>query len=441
MSRILRNQYGYDMANMSTRKWLQRATNTMTMMKLPLVTLASIPEFFTPMLKGDVRPDKWFVDFMAGTTWAGYKAANGMSKLLFNKHLPAMRKAADDIKGIGVIRDVQILRELGIADIQAMGDLVATRYANPNFARGGLRAGAKGTIAEKVPKKVRAAFNMQTYMQGTLLTTITEMQQLMAYRNFQRHIGRRLQFLQKHKGKKLTARRAKLFKQFRQDLADYGITTEINLDTAVGQAEFNAGALRFVDQVITRPNDATTAKAFKNPLISPLVLFKRFITTYGNTLMTALGNDFATKVDNKERAKMLAKVTSVAMVMYGSVMFAEVLRGAIKGDLDEEDFDFIPDWNTFVRRLERTGLGGPIGAIVTNLGFPYKRGWWDTTQSRIMNELLGPIGGTLSDVGDTILSDKDGKWMRLVGQLVPTAKPLLPDAKKRGKSGVRREVY
>ena len=441
MSRILRNQYGYDMANMSTRKWLQRATNTMTMMKLPLVTLASIPEFFTPMLKGDVRPDKWFVDFMAGTTWAGYKAANGMSKLLFNKHLPAMRKAADDIKGLGVIRDVQILRELGIADIQAMGDLVATRYANPNFARGGLRAGAKGTIAEKVPKKVRAAFNMQTYMQGTLLTTITEMQQLMAYRNFQRHIGRRLQFMQKHKGKKLTTRRAKLFKQFRQDLADYGITTDINLDTPAGQAEFNAGALRFVDQVITRPNDATTAKAFKNPLIAPLVLFKRFITTYGNTLMTALGNDFATKVDNKERAKMLAKVTSVAMVMYGSVMFAEVLRGAIKGDLDEEDFDLIPDWNTFVRRLERTGLGGPIGAIVTNLGFPYKRGWWDTTQSRIMNEILGPIGGTLTDVGDTILSDKEGKWTRLVGQLVPTAKPLLPDTKKRKKSGVRREVY
>ena len=441
MSRILRNQYGYDMANMSTRKWLQRATNTMTMMKLPLVTLASIPEFFTPMLKGDVRPDKWFVDFMAGTTWAGYKAANGMSKLLFNKHLPAMRKAADDIKGLGVIRDVQILRELGIADIQAMGDLVATRYANPNFARGGLRAGAKGTIAEKVPKKVRAAFNMQTYMQGTLLTTITEMQQLMAYRNFQRHIGRRLQFMQKHKGKKLTTRRAKLFKQFRQDLADYGITTDINLDTPAGQAEFNAGALRFVDQVITRPNDATTAKAFKNPLIAPLVLFKRFITTYGNTLMTALGNDFATKVDNKERAKMLAKVTSVAMVMYGSVMFAEVLRGAIKGDLDEEDFDFIPDWNTFVRRLERTGLGGPIGAIVTNLGFPYKRGWWDTTQSRIMNEILGPIGGTLTDVGDTILSDKEGKWTRLVGQLVPTAKPLLPDTKKRKTSGARREVY
>ena len=439
MAKILRNQYGYDMANMATRKWLQRATNTETVIKLPFVTLASIPEFFTPMLKGDVRPDKWFVDFLAGTAWAGYKGMNGMSKLLFNKHLPAMRKASQEIGGLGIISDVQLLRELGIADIQAMGDLVATRYANPNFARGGLRGGAKGTIAGKVPKKIRAVFNMQTYMQATLLTTITEMQQLMALRNFQRHMGRRVKFVNENKGKALKGRKARLMKQFTQDLGDYGIIGDIDLNTSAGQAEFNAGALRFVDQVITRPNDATTAKAFKNPLTAPLVLFKRFITTYGNTLMTSIGNDFATKTSNVERGKQVAQVASVAMVMYGSVMFAEIIRGALKGDLDEEDFKLIPnDFAQFMRRLDRTGLSSAPGAVAINLAFPYKRGWWDTTQSRIMNELLGPLGGDLSALGDALLSDKSDAWTRLASQMVPSAKPLIKKkarVKRRSKVG------
>ena len=436
MARILRNQYGYDMANMPTRKWLQRITNAQIIAKLPLVTLASMPEFFTPMLKGDVSPHHWFVDLMAGSAWAGYKAANGMSKLLFNRHLPAMRKYAKDIGGLGIVSDIQLLRELGIADIQAMGDMVSTRYANPNFARGGLRAGAKGTIVGKLPKRVRAVFNMQVFMQATMLTTMTEMQQLMALRNFQRHAGRRIKFVHKNKGKKLSGRQERLFKQFTQDLADYGVTEDIDLDTPHGQAQMNAGALRFIDQVITRPNDATTAKAFKNPLVAPLVLFKRFITTYGNTLMTSIGNDFATKVDNTERAKQLGQVAATAMAMYGAVMFAEMLRGAIRGDLEDEDFAVIPkDFQQFIRRLDRTGLLSAPGTAMVNLTFPYKRGWWDSTQSRIFGEVLGPVGGDASAFGDTLLRG-DG-WERLLGQVVPLSKQALGGTTRSGKKRTR----
>ena len=438
MAKILRNKYGYDMANMSTRKWLQRGSNMATVMKLPLVTLASLPEFFTPMLKGDVSPHHWFMDIMAGSAWAGYKGASGMSKLLFNKHLPAMRKYSKDIGGLGVISDIQLLRELGIADIQAMGDLVSTRYANPNFARGGLRAGAGGSIAGNIPKHVRGVFNMQTFMQATMLTTLTEMQQLMALRNFQRHMGRRVKFVDKNKGKSLKGRKAKLFKQFKQDLLDYGITEDIDLSTSAGQAAFNSGALRFIDQVITRPNDATTAKAFKNPLTAPLVLFKRFITTYGNTLLTSVGNDFATKVDNVERAKQVGKVAVTAMAMYGAVMFAEIIRGAIKGDLDDDDFEIKPkDFQQFMRRLDRTGLLTAPGTAAVNLTFPYKRGWWDTTQSRMMGELLGPLGGDATAFGDALLSDKDDAWGRFVGQMLPLSKPLMGGATGAGRPSPR----
>ena len=443
MARILRNKYGYDLANMSTRAFLQRLTNFQVVVKLPLVTLASMPELFTPMLRGDVRFDKWVVDFMLGLSWAGYKGMNGLSKLLLNKHLPAMRKKSSEIGGIGVVSNAQLLRELGVYEIQSMGDMVSTRYANPNFARGGLRAGARGTIAGRVPKKIRAIFNMQTYMQATLLTTLTEMQQLMALRNFQRVVAKRIKFIFKNKGKKLTGRRARLYKQFKQDLADYGITEDIDLDTAAGEAAFNAGAIRFVDQVITRPNDATTARAFKNPLTAPIFLFKRFITTFGNTLMTSVGNDFAGKVDNIERAKQGGRILAAITAMYGAVMFAEIIRGAIKGDLDDDDMTVTGgDFRSFVRRVDRTGLLSAPGAMIVNLAFPYKRGWWDSPEARIWGEFGGPIGGDLAGLMKAAIDDKPGSWRKLVRQIVPMSKKLvdLPPKKKRSKSRSKKPV-
>jgi hypothetical protein len=148
--------------------------------------------------------------------------------------------------------------------------------------------------------------------------------------------------------------------------------------------------------------------------------------------MTSIGNDFATKVDNTERAKQVAQVASVAMIMYGSVMFAEIIRGVLKGDLDDEDFKLMPkDFSQFMRRLDRTGLSSAPGAAAINLAFPYKRGWWDTTQARIVNEILGPLGGDLTALGDALISGKNNAWERLFGQMLPSAKPLMKGKKKK----------
>ena len=312
---------------------------------------------------------------------------------------------------------------MGIADIQSMGDTVATRYANPNFARGGIRAATRGTVGAKIPKGVRAVFNMQTYMQATMLTTITEMQQFMALRNYQRHMMERVNFVNKNKGKALKGRSAVRLRQYKQDLLDYGITEDMDLSTPEGEAAFNAGALRFIDQVITRPNDATTAKIFKNPLTAPLVLFKRFITTYGNTLLTSVGTDFATKVDNVERAKQVGKLSVAAAGMYGAVIFAEILRGAIKGDLDEDDFKVKPeDWKTFMRRVDRMGVLSAPGSVAANLSFPSKAWYGDTGTNRMVRELTGPFGSDIAGTLDFVMSDKGKKDLhRLLKQVSPTA--------------------
>jgi hypothetical protein len=442
MSKILRNKFGYEMADMPTRKWIQRVANVEVVAKLPLVTLASMPEFFTPMLKGDVRPDKFAIDFALASTWAGYKGMNGLSKLIFNKHLPAMLKHSSEIGGTGIISDIQLLRESGIFDIQSMGDTVAMRYSNPNFARGGIRATTKGTVGGKIPKNVRAVFNMQTYMQATMLTTMTEMQQFMALRNYQRHMMTRVKFIKDNKGKKLTGRKANKLKQYKQDMLDYGLTGEMDLDTADGQAAFQAGALRFIDQVVTRPNDATTAKIFKNPLTSPLVLFKRFITTYGNTLLTSVGSDFATKVDNVERAKQVGKLTVATASMYGAVVFAEILRGAIKGDLDEDDLKIRPeDWRTFMRRVDRMGVLSAPGSAAAAMTFPSQAWYGDTGTNRIVRELTGPFGSDMAGVLDFLMSKKGTKDLRrLLGQVSPTTRYVFPGQSKR-KSNYKKKKY
>ena len=442
MSKILRNKFGYEMADMPTRKWIQRVANVEVVAKLPLVTLASMPEFFTPMLKGDVRPDKFAVDFALASAWAGYKGMNGLSKLIFNKHLPAMLKHSSEIGGTGIISDIQLLRESGIFDIQAMGDTVAMRYSNPNFARGGIRATTRGTVGGKIPKNVRAVFNMQTYMQATMLTTMTEMQQFMALRNYQRHMMTRVKFIKDNKGKKLTGRKANKFKQYKQDVLDYGLTGDIDLDTAEGQSAFTAGALRFIDQVVTRPNDATTAKIFKNPLTSPLVLFKRFITTYGNTLLTSVGADFATKVDNVERAKQVGKLTVATASMYGAVIFAEILRGAIKGDLDEDDLKIRPeDWKTFMRRVDRMGVLSAPGSAAAAMTFPSQAWYGDTGTNRMVRELTGPFGSDMAGVLDFLMSKKGEKDLRkLLGRISPTTRYVFPGQSKR-KSNYKKKRY
>ena len=432
MSNVLRGKYGYESVDLSTRRGLQMLSNAETVAKLPLVMLASLVEFGVPLTKGSANPAHFAMELGMATAWAGYKAANGVSKLVLNKHLPAMLKHSSEIGGLGIIRDIQLLREMGIADIQAMGDVASTRYVNPSFAPGGIKSGARSGIGGRVPKSVRAVFNMQTFMQATMLTTLTEMQQFMALRNFQRHMGFRMDAVGKSKSKTIKGKRAtNRLKQYKQDMLDYGLTEDVDLSTEEGQAAFRAATLRFVDQVITRPNDATTAKIFRNPLTAPLVLFKRFITTYGNTLLTSIGRNMADKVDNVERAKQGGKMLVAGATMYGGVMFAEMMRAAIKGDLEDEDFEVLPnDFKTFLRRVDRMGVLGAPGALLANLAYPSKAWYGDTGTNRMVRELTGPLGSDMAATLDYLMSDKK-QLRKLLGQIAPTTRYIDSRTKKK----------
>ena len=125
--------------------------------------------------------------------------------------------------------------------------------------------------------------------------------------------------------------------------------------------------------------------------------------------------------------------------MYGAVMFAEIIRGAIKGDLDEDDATLTGgDFRSFVRRLDRTGLLSAPGAMAVNLAFPYKRGWWDTPEARLVGELGGPILGDATEMLGQATDPKDDSFGRLVRQVMPLSKKVFPaNYEKKSKTSKR----
>ena len=89
-----------------------------------------------------------------------------------------------------------------------------------------------------------------------------------------------------------------------------------------------------------------------------------------------------------------------------------------------------------MRRIDRTGLLSAPGAMILNLAFRYKRGWWDSPEARIWGELGGPIGGDISQLMKTGFDRRPGAAQRLIRQMVPMSKQLvdLPPKKKRKSS-------
>jgi hypothetical protein len=152
--------------------------------------------------------------------------------------------------------------------------------------------------------------------------------------------------------------------------------------------------------------------------------------------MTAVGNDMANKVHNIEQAKQAGRILVAMTTMYGAVMFAEIIRGAIKGDLDEDDATITGgDFRSFVRRLDRTGLLSAPGAMAVNLAFPYKRGWWDTPEARLVGELGGPVLGDITEILGQATDPKNDSFGRLVRQIMPLSKRIIPaNYKKKSKS-------
>ena len=456
MMAILRHRYKMDSSFFGARRFIQWFMNFTTVTMMPMVALASLPEFFTPLALGSKNPVGFLNDLRMAGVYAGMRAMNGMNKLFFGKQMDAMKYP----KG-KTARRAMFLKALGIIDIRTMGEAAAMRYIGPSFIRTGIGTANVGSrkfikalyklygLGEPATgrfraRSARAVTNMDTYFELTFLTTMTQMQQMMAANNFRRYVLSHLKSLSK--GKRTTALDSTLEQQ-RQELRDFGFTDEEIAEAIrwyeAGHREFYdipaefkfdaAGAtLRFVDQVITRPNEATAAKAFRHPAMAPLLLFKSFMTTYANTYMVAIRDRvrFAQGTGGQkhyQQAKMVAGLGATFAAMYGMVLFAQAVRQMIQfGDDDDDNYMAeVPAWKKFISNINRTGLLTAPGSMLADIWLPYKYGWWQSPAKRTADTIFGPgvrQGATILDLVGDLANKGEVDIERFLGQLIPATK-------------------
>ena len=422
MMDIIRHRYKMQSTWFNPRRYLQWFTNFTTVTLMPFVSLASMPEFFTPVMLGSKNPVGFVNDFRSVSWYAALRAMNGMSKVFRGKQLDAMLYP----KGKAA-RRAMFLKALGIIDIKSQGEAAAMRYIGPSFIRTGIAAqgpGAKMGIRALYKlyglgneasgrfraRKVRSLMNMDTYFEVVMLTTLTQMQQQMAANNLRRYSLNLLKSISK--GKKSADQDKKILRDF--GLTDPEISEAVRWYKA-GHREFydvpaefkwdpGGMTLRFVDQVITRPNEATMSKAFRHPGMAPLLIFKSFMTTFGNTFMVAMRDrvKFAEgdgTVKTRRQAKMIAGYLATIGAMYGMVIFAQSVRQMLQYDDDDDNYmKDVPEWKKFIAMLNRTGLLTAPGSQFVDIFLPYKYGWWQKGGERAQDVILGPAYGQAKEI-------------------------------------------
>jgi hypothetical protein len=448
MMDIIHHRYKVNTVPTRGRKVIQAAMNATTMASLTLVSLASMPEFFTMTALGSKNPAKFATNVMGAATYAALKGLNGINKLLTGR---VMKGYFDPKTKIG--KRAKFLRELGLYDISSLGEAAAQRYVGPSFIKAGVGSTGNSFAIRALyrlyglgnlekgrfrARQGRALMNMDTYFEINMLTTMTQMQQMMALKNLEQNIisdAKALSKAAKGKGMKLKSTIA----QIKSNLKGYGLS-ESEIDELVrwydaGHRELYdvppefkldlAGpAHRFVQSVITLPSEGSLPKVFRDPRFAPFLLFKSFITTFGNTFINTIAQRvrFAegSGVSKKyQQGKQIAGFMGTAAAMYGAVQFAQAIGYLIKYGDDEDPWeDTVPPWAEFMRDFERTGLFGPLGSLLVQTVTPNYWSWkGKDPYEDALRDLVGPMGRQMQNIGMTAADVAQGKELDLEGRL------------------------
>ena len=445
---IINHRYKVNTIPTRGRKVLQSAMNATTMASLTLVSLASMPEFLTATALGTKNPAKFATNILGASTFAVLRGLNGMHKLLTGK---AMKGYFNPKTRMG--KRAAMLRQLGLYDLANLGEAAAQRYVGPSFIKAGV-----GSTGNSFPikalyrlyglgnlekgrfraRQVRAMLNMDVYFEVTALTTMTQMQQLMALTNLNQNIvadAKALSKAKRGKGFKLDSTVA----QIKSNLKYLGLSnSEINelvrwYDAGHRQIhdvppEFRldlAGpAHRFVQSVVTLPSEGSLPKVFRDPRFAPFLLFKSFITTFGNTFINTIAQRvrFAEGkgVSKKyQQSKQIAGMFGTAAAMYGAVQFAQAIAYLIKYGEDEDPWEEkAPDWAKFIQDFERTGLMGPLGSVAVQIGTPNYWSWQGKDPyDDMLDYIIGPMGKQFRNIGKAGADVAQGKELDLEGRL------------------------
>jgi hypothetical protein len=121
------------------------------------------------------------------------------------------------------------------------------------------------------------------------------------------------------------------------------------------QDQVKGGGLNFTQQTVMLPNPSSLPLWHSNPRFRLLAQLKSFPTMFGNTVLTAWGNQLM-KGAGKERAALATAVATATMIGIAANEMTDFVRYGSEGNPRRRDAD--PD-EVLLDGLDRSGIFGP----------------------------------------------------------------------------------
>jgi len=338
---------------------LARATGNYSIMThLPLVALASFPETLAPALHGGVS--KYIPALSKGIVEAVWESTAAADRFVTGKRhwkKTEWRREAE---------------RMGIVTQHSMREAWQRRFG-----------GATGKITTK-------------FMRATMLEQMTNIQKIVANEMAKSMIPDLL--------KKNT-------KQAKMELKDF------DLGENPSQVDIDYAAQRWAQKVITDPNEATTPLLMQHPGVNLIFQFKRFITTFSNTLLKSLLQNIKRYPNWQKKAQFIAPAVGMVAIAY----YTQYLRDWLKYGDAEPSFRKRKDHKErWIDAVDRSGLTGDLSTYYM-LANPYRFGFTDSSAKRLFN-LLGPVAGDIARTGDIITAEGSTapkRQARAISKLIP----------------------
>ncbi|HUS95823.1 MAG TPA: hypothetical protein VMX97_03690, partial [Hyphomicrobiaceae bacterium] len=377
----IQHQFHY-LENDAVRHFVRGSNAAEVVLHLGLVSLAQMPEFLAPFA----------IHRVSGRTASGLKVPlKSLAVGLLHGAKDAASAASVLLTGKRRIDKTGLtkhLEQIGLIAPMALESSAAARFS--------------GTAGKFTHRFVRM----------TLLEGITNVQRLVAADVIKSMIVENSIALDK--GNIRPAKR----RMYEQELVELGIAP----DEAIAwnragrpkdgpfQDKMDLALVRGGFQTVIEANPANRPMRYNDPRWAQVLLFKSFMSVFGNTVIKRFGQKMVSK-DWTTPRKLSA--LSAVLASIGVAYYVQYLREAITGYAPRD----IDDPKRFSDAVDRSGWSGSA-TFLWGLFSPFRYGYSDSTSQRIFN-LAGPLVGDTAKVADAVMSGDPEKLAETAAKLTP----------------------
>jgi hypothetical protein len=373
----------HQIKNPSVRKLSRGMAGYQVMNHLGLVALAQFPETMMPAAryrvatttKGGKVPLP-FKSYIKGVADAAQNAMSHASVAMTGKRVISKTEIRQHLERIGVIYPSALQSS-------------ATRMAGPT-----------GVLTNR-------------FIRSVMMEAITNLQRSVAMDTIQSMVRQNARYLAKGlaQGKKA--------KMYRQELIELGLEPEAVIDWyragmpkdhSISQ-RLDLAYVRGIDTTIIMPKAANTPRLYNDPRWQLPLLFTRFFTVYGNTVLKNLGKKLASgEVTNTRKLASIGAILAAIGIAY----YTQFLREDIGGyQFRDED-----DPMRYVDAVDRAGFLAMFTRLYPLIAGEYKYAIGDKW---LINLIGGPVGTDMAKGIDAFKSGDTERMARYMAKMTPVA--------------------